>query len=264
MTSPRAEEDRYARFVRSERYRAERADKATVIRALCGEALREAERPADLGSGTGLIKKALELDTGKYFYGFEMDRSFIDWSRGTAVADVRRLPVRDGAFDFLVLNHLYEHVDDQPGLFREAYRVLRGGGRAYVSAGNLLAVMEPHYRLPFLSWLPRPLANGYLRVSRRGRSYDGVRFRTYGALRSMMERAGFRVRDQTERAAKELLGPGRGRGWRPVWHLLARFPAGGRRRLLHALSPQWFFLLEKPERRESEPGAGGEREREVG
>lgn len=238
--------DAYARYLRSERYRSERTEKAEVILALCGKRLAEAGRSADLGSGTGLVKKTLEEKLSKYIYGFELDSSFMVWSRGTAAADVCRLPVAAGTFDFLLLNHLYEHVEDQPALFREAYRALRPGGGAYVSAGNVLAVMEPHYRLPFLSWLPRPAADAYLRLTGRGRAYEGVRFRTYGSLRSMMEGAGFRVRDLTEGALRALLGPERGRGWMPAWRLLRRLPGALRRRLLRGLSPQWFFLLEKP------------------
>lgn len=239
--------DFYERFVRSERYRAERARKAEVILSLCGDRLREATRPADLGSGTGLIKKTLEDELDKYIYGFDLDVSFIACSGGTAVADVCRLPLADESLDFLLLNHLYEHVEDQGALFREAYRVLEAGGGVYVSAGNVLAVMEPHYRLPFLSWLPGPLADAYLRIARRGRAYEGIRFRTYGRLRGAMRGAGFRVEDLTERALATLLGPRRGRRWRPAWALLRRLPRGARRRLLQGLSPQWFFLLEKPE-----------------
>lgn len=243
----RAGPDFYERFVRSERYRAERARKAEVILSLCGERLRQATRPADLGSGTGLIKRALEDELNKYIYGFELDVSFIACSRGTAAADVCRLPLAEESLDFLLLNHLYEHVEDQGALFREAYRVLEAGGGAYVSAGNVLAVMEPHYRLPFLSWLPGSLADAYLRIAGRGRAYEGIRFRTYGRLREAMRGAGFRVHDVTERALDTLLGRGHGGRWRPAWMLLRRLPRGARRRLLQGLSPQWFFLLEKPE-----------------
>lgn len=247
--------DAYERLVRSARYREERAEKAEVILALCGEDLAAASRPADLGSGTGLIKKTLEMKLGIYIYGFELDRTFMVWRRGTAVADVCRLPAPDEAFDFLLLNHLYEHVEDQPGLFREAYRVVRPGGAAYVSAGNALAVMEPHYRLPFLSWLPRPAADAYLRVSGRGRAYEGIRFRTRGRLVAMMEGAGFRARDLTEVALERLPGVRRRGAWTALRWGLGRLPEGLRRRLLRGLSPQWFFMLEKPSGREPDAAA---------
>lgn len=245
--------DAYEALLRSSRYRAERSEKAAVILALCADRIRRAGRVADLGAGTGLIKKEIELNTDKYLIGFDIDRSFMEWKRGMVVADVLRLPVGPERFGFLLMNHLYEHVDDQAGLFREAFRILRPGGGVYVAAGNVLAVMEPHYRLPFLSWLPPSLASLYLRAAGRGRAYRDIRFRTYGTLTRMMEAAGFRVRDLTERVLSELLGPERGGRWLPVWRLVRRLPPGLRRPLLRGLSPQWFFLLEKP----AEPGGRG-------
>ena len=245
--------DRYARWVSSEAYRSERPGKAEVIVRICGERLSLAERIADLGAGTGIVKKSLENTIGKTIVGFELDRSFIEHPRRMVVADVLRLPAPDEAFDFLVLNHLYEHVADPGLLFREAYRILEPGGVAYVSAGNRLAVMEPHYRLPFLSWLPRPLADRYLRWSGRGRAYRGIRFLTYGPLVQRMRAAGFRVRDETGAALDRLVGEeGRGGAWRHAWRLLSGITAPAREALLHGLSPQWFFLLEKPPERRDE------------
>ena len=249
--------DAYEAYVRSRAYREERACKADVILTLCEGELGAADSIADLGAGTGLIKRALEETTGKTIVGFDIDESFIRASDRMIVADVRELPARDGRFDFLLLNPLYEHVSDPARLFEEAYRVLRAGGAAYVSAGNRLAVLEPHYRLPFLSWLPELLATRYLRLSGRGESYAEIRFRTYRSLVRLMLGAGFRVHDITERALRSLLDREEGRGGRrAAWRALAVLPATVRRLLLQALSPQWFFLLEKPRE-----GAGRDRNR---
>lgn len=237
--------DAYRRHLSSRRYREERAGKAEVIYQLCGPRLTGARRLADLGAGTGLIKKALEAKIDKSIVGFELDIDFIEDRRGMVVADVCRLPVDDGALDFLLLNHLYEHVEDQSGLFREAFRVLGPRGSAYVAAGNRLAVIEPHYRLPFLSWLPAPAADRYLRWTGRGGRYRGVRFLTRRPLVRMMEEAGFRVLDLTEDALA-LLDGHRGSGWRPAGVILRALPGRLRRFLLQWASPQWFFLLEKP------------------
>lgn len=249
--------DAYDRRVRSAAYRAERPTKAAVILRLCGSRLGEAERAADLGSGTGLVKKELERNISKDIVGFELDRWFIEAPERTAVADVTELPARSGTFDFLLLNHLYEHVQDQQGLFREAHRVLQPGGWAYVSAGNRLAVMEPHYRLPFLSWLPRSLADRYLRWSGRGRRYAGIRFRTRGPLQRAMAGAGFRVHDLTEEALA-LVDASRGPLWRLGRTVLRSMPGTLRQALLHWASPQWFFLLEKPRGTVGAPVSDGE------
>jgi SAM-dependent methyltransferase len=247
MRREHATPDRYGALVASEAYRRSRAARAEVIWHLCGRWLAAAERPADLGAGTGIIRKLLEEKRGKPLYGFEIDTSFIVERERMVGADVLRLPVADGSLDFVLLNHLYEHVGDSGALFRETWRVLRPGGRAYVTAGSRLAVVEPHYRLPFLSWLPRPAASAYLRLSGRGRRYEGIQFLTWRPLERQMREAGFRVHDLTETAIDELLERTWGRAWARLWALFRALPAAARRPLLRGLSPQWFVLLERPE-----------------
>lgn len=240
---PAGDEDRYRRYVESDTYRDERVEKARVIARLCGDELSAARRVADLGSGTGIVKEALESMTGKYIAGFELDRSFIEVEEGMIVADVTRLPVADGGLDFAVVNHLYEHVEDQPALFRELARVLDPRGSAYVSAGSRWALIEPHYRLPFLSWLPRPLADRYLRWTGRGEAYRGIRFRGHGPLVRMMRRAGLRVEDRTREALDRLLADTWGEGWARLWRLVRLLPGAVVEGLLRILSPQWFFRV---------------------
>jgi len=248
--------DRYGALVTSDQYRKSRQAKAEVIWHLCGSHLRRAGHAADLGAGTGLIRAALEDRMDKPLYGFEIDTSFVEVRDRMVAADVEQLPVSDGALDFVLMNHLYEHVSNPAELFREAFRVLAPGGSAYVTAGSRLAVMEPHYRLPFLSWLPRSAASAYLRLSGRGRTYEGIRFLTYGALSRMMEEAGFTVHDITERAIDELLERTWGEPWTGLWARAGRLSAGARGRLLSMASPQWFFMLHKPDR-QTASGPGG-------
>lgn len=238
--------DRYRAFVTSEAYRRQRPEKARVIARICGDEIRRSGRVADFGAGTGLVKKELEAIVSNPIVGFELDRSFMEVEKRMAVADVTRLPVEDGGLDFAVLNHLYEHVADQAGLFRELHRALRAGGGAYVSAGSRWAVMEPHYRLPFLSWLPRRLADAYLHLTGRGESYRGIRFRGYGPLTRMMREAGFRVDDRTVAAVDDLIGDTWGPAWRRLWSAVRLLPDAVLQWLVRTVSPQWFFLLRKP------------------
>lgn len=238
--------DRYRAYLGSDSYRRERAEKARVVARVCGGELRRADRVADLGTGTGMVKKELENIVDKPIHGFDIEKSFMEVGERMAVADVTRLPVEDGGLDFAVLNHLYEHVDDQAGLFRELRRVLAPGGAAYVSAGSRWAVMEPHYRLPFLSWLPRRLADLYLRVTGRGEAYRGIRFLGYGRLTGLMRDAGLRVEDRTLEAVDDLIGETWGAGWARLWRAARALPEAALAALLRVVSPQWFFVLHKP------------------
>jgi ubiquinone/menaquinone biosynthesis C-methylase UbiE len=240
--------DRYERFTASAGYREERVRKATVIAHLCRGHLTGQAVAADLGAGTGIIRAELERITGNVLYGLEIDHAFIVDRARMVRGDVLQAPFADESLDFALLNHVYEHVPDPGRLFEEAYRVVRPGGTVYVTAGNRRAIVEPHYRLPFLSWLPRDAAGVYLRWARRGTSYKDITFLNYRPLTRLMRRAGFLVRDITERAIEDLIQHTWGDTWASVWHALDRLPRNVRQSMLRTWSPQWFFLLDRPVR----------------
>lgn len=236
--------DYYARLLNSPKYKESRKEKADVVLHVVGEQLKKAGWVADIGAGTGIMKKELEIKIGKSIIGIEIDRSTILDNDRMIVADGCQLPVRTGQIDVALLNHVYEHTNDATALFAETWRVLQPGGIAYVSAGSRWAVMEPHYRLPFLSWIPRKVAHIYLRLTRRGESYEGIHFLGRQSLVEIMTRAGFQVRDVTEFVLEGLRGPLHGKGWGLLWSTLRHLP-GMIRRLILKGSPQWFFLLER-------------------
>lgn len=85
------------------------------------------------------------------------------------------LPFAAAGFDVVLSNHVIEHVGERPQQLdhlREMRRVMAPGGVAYLAVPNRWMIVEPHYRLAFLSWLPCPLRTPYLRAMRRGERYD--------------------------------------------------------------------------------------------
>ena len=85
------------------------------------------------------------------------------------------LPFPDGSFDVILSNHVIEHVGErnqQLAHLCEIRRVMAPGGVGYLAVPNRWMVIEPHYRLAFLSWLPARLRTPYLRLMRRGDRYD--------------------------------------------------------------------------------------------
>jgi ubiquinone/menaquinone biosynthesis C-methylase UbiE len=85
------------------------------------------------------------------------------------------LPFSADRFDVVISNHVIEHVGDkdvQLHHLHEIHRVLRPSGVAYLAVPNRWMLLEPHYRLPFLSWLPPGWRTPYLRAMRRGEVYD--------------------------------------------------------------------------------------------
>jgi SAM-dependent methyltransferase len=237
--------DYYVRRLASPQYRAARARKAALIHAICGERLARARNVVDLGAGTGLVKTALEELAGRPIVGIEIDRAFLEEPARMAIADLLALPVRDRTIDLAIANHVYEHVADLDRFFAEVRRALAPGGRMYLTAGSRFAPIEPHYRIPTLSWWPRPVATGLLRLTGRGDRYEGIRFRAWGGIVRSARRQGLLLEDLTDRVLAEQLGRYESRPGRVLGRAARAVPGRARRRLLRWLSPQWFFLARR-------------------
>src|SRR5690606_9235376 len=81
----------------------------------------------------------------------------------------------DLKFDVVISNHVIEHVGtqvDQKHHLKEIYRVLKNDGIAYLAVPNRWMLIEPHYKLAFLSWLPHFLRTDYLRLMGKGEFFD--------------------------------------------------------------------------------------------
>lgn len=85
------------------------------------------------------------------------------------------LPFEDGIFDIVITNHVIEHVGGrqlQELHLSEIQRVLRFDGVVYLAVPNRWMLIEPHYRLIFLSWWPVAWRNKYLEIFRGQKIYD--------------------------------------------------------------------------------------------
>jgi ubiquinone/menaquinone biosynthesis C-methylase UbiE len=86
-----------------------------------------------------------------------------------------QLPFADETFDVVLSNHVIEHVGGegaQRAHLADLRRVLRPDGVGYLAVPNRWMLVEPHYRLAFLSWWPRAWRTPYLRAMRKGEVYD--------------------------------------------------------------------------------------------
>ncbi|MEO7069093.1 MAG: class I SAM-dependent methyltransferase [Nostocoides sp.] len=192
--TPREEQPAYSelmdKMLDEGRRRAKAAKLIAVLRHALGRADLTALTALDVGCSAGFIADELAL-AGARTTGVDIDEPGLAKARarfGDRVdfrfARGEALPFDDGTVDVVVLNHIYEHVVDPVAVVADIHRVLAPGGVLYAGLGNRLGVLEPHYRLPFLSYLPQRAADRYLRLTRKGEHYY-EHFETRAGLRRL-------------------------------------------------------------------------------
>jgi predicted SAM-dependent methyltransferase len=80
------------------------------------------------------------------------------------------LPFENESIDIVISNHVIEHVGNkalQLNHLKEIYRVLKPLGCVYLAVPNKWTLIEPHFKLFFLSWLPHCLAHRYVKLMNR-------------------------------------------------------------------------------------------------
>jgi 2-polyprenyl-3-methyl-5-hydroxy-6-metoxy-1,4-benzoquinol methylase len=155
----------------------------------------------DVGSSTGLIANYLAMYFGEVV-GIDIDRPAVEFAKSThqkdnlvfIQADSLKIEMPENYFDAVICAQVYEHVPNAAMMMDEIFRILRPGGVCYFAAGNRLKIIEPHYHLPFLSVLPRPLAHLYVKWSGKGSLYYEKHL-SYWALRRLVDR--FEIIDYT-------------------------------------------------------------------
>jgi ubiquinone/menaquinone biosynthesis C-methylase UbiE len=155
----------------------------------------------DIGCSSGIITSLL----GNHFQmsiGMDIDQEAIEYAQNHSsspraqflIADSMALPFHNNSMNVIVCNHIYEHVPQAKLMMDEVYRVLKEDGLCYFSAGNKYMIIEGHYRLPFLSWLPKPFAHLYLNLAGKGEFYYEQHL-SFGGLKKLVGK--FRICDYT-------------------------------------------------------------------
>ena len=221
--------------------RAKAAKIATLVerrRPLAGADLLE------IGTGGGIITSLLAERVGATGAVWSVDvddlRTITEGYEFRLVEGVE-LPFDDDRFDVVVSNHTIEHVggpDDQLVHLREIARVLRPDGVGYLASPTRWALVEPHFKVPLLSWLPPGARDRALRLSRRGSVYD-ISPRTRPELLRLVEQAGLRATDVTVDALRATaeIEPG------PASRAAAALP-GGILAAARGAVPTMVFVLE--------------------
>jgi SAM-dependent methyltransferase len=226
-----------------------RLPKAEKIRLLLEASFAAGKSPRllEIGTGSGVIAQFfLSLGQCRAVHAVDVtDQRQVRGGYEFQLFDGHRLPFADGDFDVVLSNHVIEHVGnrgDQARHLAEISRLLAPGGQAYLASPSRWQVIEPHFRLPFLSWIPRRYRDGYVRIAGKGERYDCDPM-GHEELEKLLAANGFLFHNANVAAlrAMALAQPEAGR----MLRLAARMPSAWLQRV-YRMSPTMIYVLEKP------------------
>lgn len=159
----------------------------------------------DVGCSTGLTLGFIAQEFKKVI-GYDIDQKAIEVAkkrfekRGLKTKFLLgkgdKIPLKDNSVDITTSIEVFEHVDQPLVMLTEIHRVLKPDGILHITTANKLWPIEPHFHLPFLSYLPPRLADLYVRVTKRGKGYGNIKLPTYRQFRKTVEKY-FQVEDIT-------------------------------------------------------------------
>jgi ubiquinone/menaquinone biosynthesis C-methylase UbiE len=201
----------------------------------------------DLGASTGIMTERF-AENFRQVIALDLDqvglKSGKDNSRRSNIqylcSDGTDMALDDNSVDLVICNQIYEHVDNQEGLMAEIYRVLKYDGFCYFGAGNRLVLIEGHYFLPFLSWLPPQLSDLYMKIAGKKGIYD-VRLLSLRNLKKLTrdfwshDYTGLIFEHPESFCAEDVVRPG---------NLISKLP-GPIYSIIYRLLPAWVWILTK-------------------
>ncbi|MBN2004370.1 MAG: class I SAM-dependent methyltransferase [Anaerolineae bacterium] len=199
-------------------------------------------RVLDMGCSIGVMTGYL-AESAHLAVGIDIDQGAIRQAAqngpqaSLVIGDTGGAPFAPSTFDIIVCSQVYEHVPSLELLVAEMDRLLKQDGVCFFSGPNRWRLIEPHYKLPFLSWLPRRAADWYVRLTGLGQEYYERPLSAKGLRRALYP---FVIHDYTLRLLTE---PARFAMEKEVGHL-RYMPAWGWR-ILYPWLPNFNWILTK-------------------
>jgi ubiquinone/menaquinone biosynthesis C-methylase UbiE/uncharacterized protein YbaR (Trm112 family) len=158
------------------------------------------------------------------------------------------LPFSDAVFDRVAGDSMIENVRDQTQTLKEAYRVLKPGGRLFLTTPNRFSLgPDPHTGLWAGGFLPRRWTNAYVR--RQGGIPPQRNLLSLWALSQLLNKTGFRRHHiflPYVPEGQRIHFPVWMNRWIDLYHVARQLPVS--RHLLYVLGPLFYAVCEKEER----------------
>jgi 2-polyprenyl-3-methyl-5-hydroxy-6-metoxy-1,4-benzoquinol methylase len=209
-------------------------------------------RVLDLGAGMGGFAVAMQR-AGERITAFDYNFAYCQIARTRArrygldlralVGAGEALPFADSSFHIVTCWDVLEHVQEPKHLLREIARVLVDDGIAFMTVINRFALVDPHYHLRFVNYVPRALGEKYIALRQRTKEsalrdkqrLSEMHYYTYDAFERFATQFGFRVQDaQRSRSRFNKYPPPIGDALYNSWRA---FGMGTYRLVLHKESP---------------------------
>lgn len=160
----------------------------------------EHKRILEIGGGSGLISYEMSKYGNEVITVDVQDESLKDTiykyqiqfkDFNFLLASGYKLPFKPNSFDVVICNQVIEHVPKQhhQQLINASYRVLKSNGIFYIATPNKLWPIEPHTKLPFISYLPNTIANKYIKLFKEGVDEYNIDLLTYSQLKKTLSYA---------------------------------------------------------------------------
>lgn len=176
----------------------------------------------DLGSGRGdfLIElakrgvKAMGLERNEEYVRISYEKAREEGVKIEIVkGKAENLPFENNSFDFVNASEIIEHIEEPIKVLEEIYRVSVLGGKCYISVPNRFGFKDPHFKMYFINWLPRFLAEFYLSLRRAHKDYKSfqdrqklseMRYFTFAGFSKLAGNVGFKIIDIREEKIKKI------------------------------------------------------------
>jgi 2-polyprenyl-3-methyl-5-hydroxy-6-metoxy-1,4-benzoquinol methylase len=188
--------------------------------------LRAKMQVLDVGCGPGQYALALAkhvhsvVAVEPYFESFQEAQRLTSTQKNL---NLFNLPIEETSFsensvDLVISLTTIEHMPEGRRSMEKVISYLKPGGILYLTAPNKLWPIECHYQLPFLSWLPVPLADIYLRLTKKGVSYQSCAYsRTYWGMKRLFKDLPCRVEFVVPEENASYIGCGQNQSGAKKW-----------------------------------------------